>query len=691
MVERRADGTGRILSDVVLSQVADHAAFGGVVPEIAARAHVEALDGVVAAALREAGLGFADIDAVAATAGPGLIGGVIVGLTTAKAIALAAGKPLVAVNHLEGHALTARLTDGLAFPYLLLLVSGGHTQFLAVEGVGDYRRLGTHHRRRARRGLRQGGEAARPRPIPAARRSRRRRSAATPARFALPRPLIGRPGADFSFSGLKTALRLAAEAIAPLSDRDVADLCRLLPGGGHRHRRRPRRPRHGRLFAAPLTPADRRTRSLVVAGGVAANQAIRAPRSRGEAATAHGFRLVAPPPRLCADNAVMIAWAGAERLALGLDRSARRRRPGRAGRSTRRRAAARRRQRRAPRHDRDRSASSAAAPGARRSPSSPRAPDGAVTPLGARPRHGRGDQRAPREPALPSRRRARRIVPATADIAVGAPRRRDPPRRAGAVGPRRRRRSPRPISPTARRSSSPPRASSAAPTSACPRSSPRPRRDAVPAVLSGPSFAADVARGLPTAVTIAAARRARSPSTSAARSASAAFRPYAETDMIGVEIGGAVKNVLAIAAGIVAGRQARRERARRADRPRLRRAPPPRRGARRAARDADGPLRPRRPGAHLLRPRSRGISPTASRIGAGGDRAAPHPLVEGIETAAVARDLARRHRVEMPIVEAVAAILDGELRIDAAIEGLMTPPAEARGRTELWTRAAGGD
>ena len=143
VVARNDDGTGSILSDIVLSQVADHAAFGGVVPEIAARAHVEALDGVVRAALAQAGLTFAEIDAVAATAGPGLIGGVLVGLTTAKAIALAAGKPLIAVNHLEGHALTARLTDGVAFPYLLLLVSGGHSQFLAVEDVGRYRRLGS--------------------------------------------------------------------------------------------------------------------------------------------------------------------------------------------------------------------------------------------------------------------------------------------------------------------------------------------------------------------------------------------------------------------------------------------------------------------------------------------------------------------------------------------------------------------
>ena len=142
VVERTPDGNGRILSDVILSQ-SDHARFGGVVPEIAARAHVEALDGIIATAMRESGLGFNEIDAIAATAGPGLIGGVIVGLTTAKAVAGASGRPLVAVNHLEGHALTARITDRLGFPYLLLLVSGGHTQFVVVEGVGAYRRLGT--------------------------------------------------------------------------------------------------------------------------------------------------------------------------------------------------------------------------------------------------------------------------------------------------------------------------------------------------------------------------------------------------------------------------------------------------------------------------------------------------------------------------------------------------------------------
>src|SRR5579871_3891151 len=222
VVERRPDGSGRVLADVILSQVADHAAFGGVVPEIAARAHVEALDGVIAAAMRDAKVDFSGLDAIAATAGPGLIGGVIVGLTTAKAIALAAGKPLVALNHLEGHALTARLTDGVAFPYLLLLVSGGHTQFLAVAGVGRYVRLGTtiddalgeaFDKAAKLLGLPYPGGPA----IEAAAQRGDGR------RFALPRPLIGKPGADFSLSGLKTALRLAAEAVAPVSEKDVAD------------------------------------------------------------------------------------------------------------------------------------------------------------------------------------------------------------------------------------------------------------------------------------------------------------------------------------------------------------------------------------------------------------------------------------------------------------------------------------
>jgi N6-L-threonylcarbamoyladenine synthase len=310
VVERREDGSGAILSDIVLSQVADHAAFGGVVPEIAARAHVEALDGVIAAAMKAAGVSFADLDAVAATAGPGLIGGLIVGLTTAKSIALASGKPLIAVNHLEGHALTARLTDGLKFPYLLLLVSGGHTQFLAVDGVGRYRRLGTtiddalgeaFDKAAKLLGL---GYPGGPEIEKAATRG-------NGARFSLPRPLLGRREPDFSLSGLKTALRLAAEEAAPLSPADIDDLAASFEAAVG-DIVADRAVRAMALFGREATGEA----ALVIAGGVAANKAIRA-RLAGAVAE-HGFHLVAPPPRLCADNGVMIAWAGAERLALGL-------------------------------------------------------------------------------------------------------------------------------------------------------------------------------------------------------------------------------------------------------------------------------------------------------------------------------------------------------------------------------------
>jgi N6-L-threonylcarbamoyladenine synthase len=310
VVDRTADRTGRILSDVILSQVADHAAFGGVVPEIAARAHVEALDKVVAAALREAGLDLRRVDAIAATAGPGLIGGLVVGLTTAKALALATGKPLLAINHLEGHALTSRLTDGLDFPYLVLLVSGGHTQFLAVEGVGRYRRLGTTVDDALGEAFDKAAKLL-GLPYPGGPAVEAAALKGNANRFHLPRPMIGRPGADFSLSGLKTAVRMAAEAAAPLSDRDVADLCASFQA------------------AVADVVADRAEHAmatfavdhggpstLVVAGGVAANRALNA--VLRDTAALHGFRLVAPPPRLCGDNAVMIAWAGAERLALGL-------------------------------------------------------------------------------------------------------------------------------------------------------------------------------------------------------------------------------------------------------------------------------------------------------------------------------------------------------------------------------------
>jgi N6-L-threonylcarbamoyladenine synthase len=307
-VERSGDT--KILANEVLSQIAAHAAYGGVVPEIAARAHVDALDRIVARAFDTAGLKPSEIDAVAAAAGPGLIGGVMVGLTTAKAIALATGKPFIAVNHLEAHALTARLTDAVAFPYLLLLVSGGHTQLLAVRGVGDYVRLGTtiddavgeaFDKIAKMLGL----------PYPGGPSVEREALTGDPERFEFPRPLSGRPKPDFSLSGLKTAVRLMAERIAPLSDRDVADICASFQAAVvdvlvDRTRAGLRACRE-----AQVSPT-----ALVVAGGVAANGSIRAALSR--LATEAGLPMIAPPLALCGDNGAMIAWAGLERLRLGL-------------------------------------------------------------------------------------------------------------------------------------------------------------------------------------------------------------------------------------------------------------------------------------------------------------------------------------------------------------------------------------
>src|SRR6185295_6104465 len=224
VVRRGGDGRGEILSNVVLSQTAEHQPYGSVVPEIAARAHVEALDHIVAQAMVAAKLSFRSLDGIAAAAGPGLIGGVIVGLTTAKALALVAEKPLIAVNHLEAHALTARLTDNIAFPYCLFLASGGHTQILAVLDVGQYVRLGTtlddaigeaFDKTAKLLGL----------GYPGGPEVEREAGRGDPDRFILPRPLLGRAEPDFSLSGLKTALRLEAEKIVPLSDQDVADLC----------------------------------------------------------------------------------------------------------------------------------------------------------------------------------------------------------------------------------------------------------------------------------------------------------------------------------------------------------------------------------------------------------------------------------------------------------------------------------
>jgi N6-L-threonylcarbamoyladenine synthase len=310
VVERRSDGSGKILSNIVRSQIAEHAAFGGVVPEIAARAHVDLLDGIVAGAMKEAGVGFAELSAVAAAAGPGLIGGVIVGLTTAKAIAMVHDTPLIAVNHLEAHALTPRLTSALDFPYCLFLVSGGHTQIVAVLGVGQYVRLGTtvddamgeaFDKVAKMLGL----------PYPGGPEVERSAASGDPRRFAFPRPMLGRADANFSLSGLKTAVRNEASRLAQLEPQDISDLCagfqaavlestadRLSVGL--------------RLFHKQFGPP----RALVAAGGVAANQAIRS--ALQDVATRAQTTLIIPPPALCTDNGAMIAWAGAERLAVGL-------------------------------------------------------------------------------------------------------------------------------------------------------------------------------------------------------------------------------------------------------------------------------------------------------------------------------------------------------------------------------------
>ena len=312
VVARNADGKGEILSNVVLSQLKDHAPYGGVVPEIAARAHVNHLDRLIAQAMSESGLDYSELDGVAATAGPGLLGGVIVGLTMAKAIALASGKPLIAVNHLEGHALTARLLQHVEFPYLLLLISGGHTQFQVVEGVGKYHRLGTtiddalgeaFDKVAKLLGL---GYPGGPQVEQLARRG-------NPQRFDLPRPLKGRKDCNFSFSGLKTAVREVVNNLGSLTDQDVADVCASFEAAvAETMADRLKMAVH--LFRA--AHPDVENPALIVAGGVAANQKLKSVFER--AAAVHGLQLIVPPAKLCTDNAAMIAWAGAERLALGL-------------------------------------------------------------------------------------------------------------------------------------------------------------------------------------------------------------------------------------------------------------------------------------------------------------------------------------------------------------------------------------
>jgi N6-L-threonylcarbamoyladenine synthase len=320
------DADGQILAEAILSQQRDHAPFGGVVPEIAARSHLAHLPALVRDVTARAGVQLSGLAAVAATAGPGLIGGLIVGSQFAKGIAIAHGLPYIAVNHLEAHALTARLPglasspddaavdrradpDGAAFPYLLLLVSGGHCQCVAVEAVGRYHRLGTTVDDAAGEAFDKVGKLL-GLGWPGGPALERLAASGNPSRHAFPRPMLGRGGCDFSFSGLKTAV---AQAVARLPSGALpAQVAADLAAG----------------FQAAVADvlADRATHAmqmmhgtaslLVVSGGVAANQTIRAALAR--AAAVQGFRLLAPPIRLCTDNAVMVAWTGLERLRLGL-------------------------------------------------------------------------------------------------------------------------------------------------------------------------------------------------------------------------------------------------------------------------------------------------------------------------------------------------------------------------------------
>jgi N6-L-threonylcarbamoyladenine synthase len=287
--------------------------FGGVVPEIAARAHLEILDRLIAEVMAEAGLGFDDLGAVAVAAGPGLIGGLITGLITAKAIAAVRRLPLLGINHLEAHALTARLTDpSLAFPYLLLLVSGGHCQLLIVQGVGRYRRLGTtlddalgEAYDKAAKMLNLGYPGG-----PAVEEAAR---TGDPGRFPFPRPMLGKPTCHFSFSGLKTALRRAIQDLGPasLETPHLNDLTACFQAAAIDSLI----DRTGRAATLALKSKPPPT-ALVVAGGVAANRYLRA--RVEQLAKTQGLDLIVPPARLCTDNGVMVAWAGIERLALDL-------------------------------------------------------------------------------------------------------------------------------------------------------------------------------------------------------------------------------------------------------------------------------------------------------------------------------------------------------------------------------------
>ena len=311
--EKGGENRGEILSNIIASQIDSHAPFGGVVPEIAARQHIDVLDAVIAQALTAAKQTPDTLNAIVATAGPGLIGGVMVGLVTGKSMAMAAGLPFIGVNHLEAHALTARLETPVPFPYLLLLVSGGHCQLISVDGLGQYRLFGSTRDDAVGEAFDKAAKLV-GLAYPGGPEIERAAQKGNGAKINLPRPLCGDGGCDFSFSGLKTALRRQVEKKQKLSAKDVADLAAafqtsvtdcLIERSENAMAK----------FSAQAGAAGANNLRFVLAGGVAANQYIR--QSFARLCQARGFALHIAAPDLCTDNAAMVAWAGAERLARG--------------------------------------------------------------------------------------------------------------------------------------------------------------------------------------------------------------------------------------------------------------------------------------------------------------------------------------------------------------------------------------